>query len=363
MKVTIVNCFDVYDRRVELLQGALQKEGHQVSVLIPNFRHLQKCVRTQCPEGFEMLPAMPYYGKFSPARIRSHVLFSRDALLRVRNLAPDLLWVLVPPNSLVKEAALYKRQRPELRLVLDVLDIWPESMPVPGFSGTPFGRFWRGLRDNYADAADIVVTERSQYWRVLQKHCDRKKLHTLFVPRDPGFRYLEGHPPQDRIALCFLGRVNGDVDYRAIGRLIRGLERPVELHVIGDGEEELRLRQTAEEAGAQVTFHGRLYGLREKQRIFDHCHFGLNLLKDGGGLTMKSADYLEASLPVINNVRGETWDFIERHSVGVNYDGETGITAAKLLALQSRREQIQALYYACFAEQVFSLSLQKIIGS
>lgn len=363
MRVTIINCFDVYDRRVELLQGTLRAEGHQVSVLIPNFRHVQKCVRTHCPEGFEMLPAARYYGKFSPARIRSHIRFSRDALLRARSLEPDLLWVLVPPNSLVKEAAQYKRQRPEMKLVLDIMDLWPESLSMPGFSATPFGRAWRGVRDKYVDAADRVVTERSQYWAALQKSCERKKLHTLFVPRDPGFRNLEGRPPADRIALCFLGRVNRDVDLQALGRLLQGLERPAELHVIGDGDREAQLRRTAEEAGAQVIFHGRLYGLREKQRIFDRCHFGLNLLKKEGGLAMKSVEYLEASLPVINNVRGEMWDFIEQHPVGVNYDGKGTLTASKLLALQSRREQIQALYYACFAERVFSLSLQKIIRS
>lgn len=365
MKVTIINCFDVYDRRVELLQGALCAEEHQVSVLIPNFRHVQKCMRTHCPEGFEMLPAKPYYGKFSPARIRSHIRFSKDAVVRARSLEPDLLWVLAPPNSLVKEAAQYKRQRPEMKLILDFMDLWPESLPFPGFSATPFGRIWQGVRDKYVDAADSVVTERSQYWPVLQKSCDRKKLHTLFVPRNPGFRYLEGRPPADRIALCFLGRVNRDVDFQAMGRLLRGLEQPVELHVIGGGDREAQLRQTAEEAGAQVIFHGKLYGLREKQRIFDRCHFGLNLLKKTGepGLAMKSADYLEASLPVINNVGGETWKFIERHPVGVNYDGKGKITASKLLALQSRREQIQALYYAYFAGRVFSLSLQKIIRS
>ena len=181
MKVTIINCFDVYDRRVELLQGALCAEEHQVSVLIPNFRHVQKCMRTHCPEGVEMLPAKPYYGKFSPARIRSHIRFSKDAVVRARSLEPDLLWVLAPPNSLVKEAALYKRQRPEMKLILDFMDLWPESLPFPGFSATPFGRIWQGVRDKYVDAADSVVTERSQYWPVLQKSCDRKKLHTIAV--------------------------------------------------------------------------------------------------------------------------------------------------------------------------------------
>lgn len=365
MKVTIINCFDVYDRRVELLRASLQGEGHRVSVLVPNFRHMQRCRRTHCPAGFEMLPVIPYYGRFSPARIRSHMRFARDALYRAEELRPDLLWVLVPPNSLVREAALYRKRRPDMRLVLDFMDLWPESMPVPGFASTPPGCLWQGLRDRYADGADIVVTESSKYWAVLQKSCEKKKLHTLFVPRKDGFRYLEAHPPRDRIALCFLGQVNGDIDFQAVGRLLQRLGQAAELHVIGAGDGETMLRRTVEDAGARVEFHGKVYAPEKKRRIFERCHAGLNLLRNGprSGLSMKSVDYLEASLPVINNVPGDTWDFIERYPVGLNCDGSMEVTASKLLALQSRREQIQAVYHTYFAERVFSTNLRKIMGA
>lgn len=364
MNVTIISCFDVYDNRAELLQKSLCAWGHQVTVLIPNFRHMQKCVRRHCPEGFEMLPAVPYYSKFSPVRIRSHILFSRDALERAQSLRPDMLWVLAPPNSLVKEAAQYKKQHPKTRLVFDFLDLWPESMPVPGFGATPFAMAWRGLRDRYVDAADTVVAECGQYWTVLRKCCDERKLHTLYIPRNPGFRPLKERPPSDRLALCFLGRVNRDVDIRAIGTLIRRLDRPVELHIIGAGPQEPQLRQAAEDAGAAVISHGRVYGQREKEKIFDRCHFGLNLLRGTGrgGLSMKSVDYLEASLPVINNVRGDMWEFIEAHPVGINYEEGMRITVSGLLGLQIRREQIRALYDTYFAERAFSVNLQKIIG-
>ncbi|WP_297981317.1 hypothetical protein [uncultured Oscillibacter sp.] len=365
MKVTIINCFDVYDHRVELLQRSLRADNHQVSVLIPNFRHMQKCTRTHCPEGFEMLPAKPYYSKFSPVRIQSHVYFSKAALERAKSLNPDLLWVLVPPNALVKEAALYKEQRPEMKLVLDFMDLWPESMPIPGFCATPFGWIWRGLRDNYVSVADIIVTECSQYWATLQRCCEKKTLHTLFIPREIGFRYLGGQPPADKIALCFLGEVNQDIDFQAIGTLIQKIDRPVELHVVGSGDQEPLLWQTAEKAGATVVFHRGIYTLEEKQKIFDRCHVGLNLLKHANrsGLTMQSAYYLKESLPVINNVRGDMWDFIEIYPVGLNCDENMNINTAKLLALQGRREQIQALYDTYFAERVFSLNLRDIIRS
>lgn len=365
MNIVIINCFDVYEHRVEMLKKAFASDGHRVSVIIPNFRHIQKCMRTHCPEGFEMLPVKPYYMKFSLARIRSHIQFAKDALAAAEKKEPDLLWVLAPPNSLVKDAALYKRKHAQVRLILDFIDLWPESMPVKGFAATPPGRIWSGLRDDYMDAADTVVVESSRYRKTLNKRCREKKLYTLYISRNTKLRRLANRRPHDRIALCFLGRLNDDIDFQALEALLKEIDAPVELHVIGEGDQKAVLGQTAERAGAKVIFYGEIYAPEKKRDIFDRCHFGLNLLKNDvrPGLTMKGVEYLEASLPILNNVRGDTWNFIEKYPVGLNYDANTRITAAKLLAMQGRRGQIQPIFDTYFAEKVFFLNVQKIIRS
>lgn len=363
MNITIISCFDINDYRVNVLKRTLEAEGHSVSVLISNFRHLQKCKRASCSPGMEMIPVRPYYGRFSTARIFSHMRFAREALARAEKLRPDVLWVLAPPNSLVREAALYKNRRPQTRLILDFMDLWPESMPVRGFRWTPAGWLWRGLRDSYINAADTVAAESDAYWRVLERHCDRQKLRTLYTDRGLRLRELKAHPPKDKIALCFLGEVNQSVDFQAVERLIRQMDSPVELHIVGDGAQAERLCRGAEDAGAEVVFHGRVYAPEKKHAIFDGCHCGLNLLTRDAGprITMKSVDYLKNSLPMINNVEGDTWRFVERYAVGLNYDGSTGLSSANLLALQCRREQIQMIYNTYFAEKAFTLKLKDMI--
>ena len=61
-------------------------------------------------------------------------------------------------------------------------------------------------------------------------------------------------------------------------------------------------------AGAEVFYHGKVFDSKEKNRIFETCHYGLNIMKDSVfvGLTMKSMDYFEG-LPIINNIQGDTW--------------------------------------------------------
>ena len=37
------------------------------------------------------------------------------------------------------------------------------------------------------------------------------------------------------------------------------------------------------------------------------------------GLTMKSIDYFEFGLPIINNIKGDTWNAVEEYGIGINY--------------------------------------------
>jgi len=209
----------------------------------------------------------------------------------------------------------------------------------------------------------VVVTESGIYWKTLEKSCDRGKLYTLYTSREQKLRRLTKHPPSDRISLCLLGKLDEHIDFPAVGKFVRECGYPVDLHVIGEGEGKDQLQETAESAGANVIFHGEVDSMEKKQSVFDHCHCGLNLLKAelSPERMLKSADYLKASLPAINNVRGAMWDFVEKYPVGLNYSDGTNITGAKLLALQGRREQIQALYDTYFADKVFTIKLRDII--
>ena len=38
---------------------------------------------------------------------------------------------------------------------------------------------------------------------------------------------------------------------------------------------------------------------------------------------MKSIDYFEAGLPILNNIQGDTWEIIEKENVGVNISRTT----------------------------------------
>lgn len=322
-RVCIINCFDTYEHRVDLLHEYFKSNGADVRVITSNYRHFEKCIRTDVKDDFEFIEAIPYHKNLSVKRLKSHRVLSKTIFRMLENENYDLLWVLVPPNSFVKDAAKYKKEHTNTKLIFDLIDLWPETMPISKFKSLPPFTFWKQLRDKNLDAADKIITECNLYHEKLPKKINRNKVHTIYLAREIKEYNPHLNLPNDRIALCYLGSINNIIDIPAIADLVQEIKmyKPVELHVVGDGEKRDELITVCREMGATVIYHGKMYDAKEKQRIFDSCHYGLNFMKNSVfvGLTMKSMDYFEAGLPIINNIHGDTWNIVESNNLGINY--------------------------------------------
>ena len=358
-RVLIVNCFETYEHRVDLLYRFFTKKGYQAKVITSDWLHMHKCLRQTCPKDYEMLHVRAYNKNLSVQRLLSHYEFSVKAQKKMEEYSPDLLWVLIPPNSLVKAAAEYKKRHPEVNVIMDLIDMWPETMPIHRFKKLPPFINWQKLRDNNLQYADEVVTECALFQTILGGKCAAEKMHTLYLARENGFVASNPQLPDDRIALCYLGSINNIIDIPCISRIIQEIDCPVDLHIIGDGEKRQTLIDEASQAGANVIYHGKIYNQEEKQRILDQCHFGLNIMKNSVfvGLTMKSMDYFECGIPIINNIKGDTWDFVANHQLGMNLERFEQIDSKDLFEMANRRLEVQDFFrryftYAAFCEQL-----------
>lgn len=325
MNICIVNCFDTYEHRVDLLLETFKSQGHIAFVLSSDFRHIDKEKRTEHKERYKFFPTKAYSKNLSIQRMRSHSCFSKNVAKfierHIENI--DLIWALIPPNSLVKDIAGIKKAHPRVKLIYDLIDLWPETMPVGKVKCLfPF-TYWRDLRNKYIKSADCVVTECNLYKKKLKSVLQGMKCETLYLAR-PYVDYTPHlHLPEDKIALCYLGSINNIIDIDTIVALVKQIQKSkdVELHIIGDGENKNRLISEVKATGAEVIYHGKVYNREEKQSILDGCHYGLNIMKNSVcvGLTMKSMDYMEFGVPMINNIHGDTWELVKKHRVGINY--------------------------------------------
>ena len=361
MNVFIINSADTYEHRVDLLYSYFKKQGNHVTVLASDFRHIAKERRMELKEGYKFFTAEPYYRNLSMQRIMSYKHLSEDIFRYVGEHIQevDLLWVLVPPNSFVKDAAKIKKQYPRIQLVLDIIDMWPETLPVGNLKDCYPIKFWGHLRNEYINCADLVVTECALYQEKLKKYVPNSKMHTLYLARDIHEFNSSPNLPKDKIALCYLGSINNIIDIDTIGHVIEVFSKtqPVVLHIIGDGEKKNELIACAKKYGADVIDHGLIYQADDKQDIFNQCHYGLNIYKSSVyiGLTMKSMDYFEAGLPIINNIQGDSYQFVEKYKLGLNLP-------VKQFTYDPNQRQNARLFFEDFlSSPVFMKSVDKIL--
>lgn len=370
-KIVIVNCFDTYENRIDLLHDFFCNKGNDVTVIQSDFRHFKKIHRTDKKQDFIFVESKPYYKNLSIERLRSHYDYAKRAFNVVEEINPDLLYVIVPPNSLAKFAAHYKRKNKNVKLIFDLIDLWPETMPVGKIKEFPPFLFWRLMRDNNFKYVDFVITECKLYQVILEKILKGIKTKTVYlasrdiqVKSNPVFNSSEMH-------LCYLGSINNIIDIPKIKVVIKAINenKPTTLHIIGDGESREALINEVKETGSKVEYHGKVYDSQKKQEIFDKCQFGLNIMKDSVcvGLTMKSIDYFQHGLPIINNIQNDTTEIVERYRIGLNVTDMNikevayKVTHINVEELLEMRQNSKKTYNDLFSQRAFEENLNLLI--
>lgn len=371
MKVVIVNCFDTYEQRIDLIYDFFIGKGYDVSVIESDFRHFQKVKRTDHKTDFMFVKSQPYYKNMSISRLTSHYKFAKTAFELVEELQPDLLYVTLPPNSLAKFADRYKKTHSNVKLYFDLIDLWPETMPLGKVKTIPPFTSWRRLRDKNLKRADFVITECNLYQSVLKDVLKGIKTKTIYLAK-PEAR-IDSQPvlDEDKIHLCYLGSINNIIDIPMITKLVKVINetKPVVLHIIGDGENKDALIGEIKGTRATVEYYGKVYDQKEKQQIFDKCQFGLNIMKNTVcvGLTMKSIDYFQAGLPILNSIQADTAQIVDEYKIGINVTAENikevaiKVVNADLAELLAMRVNTMNVFDSLFSLDAFNENLEDVI--
>jgi hypothetical protein len=357
-KAILISCSDHYNHRLNVIDICLQKRGYETTYITSDFDHMRKESFVCEIEGCIQLPTKPYKKNLSVARILSHRRFARDTFEYIEGLdvQPDVIVALLPPNFMGHYAAKYKKKHPEIKLVFDIFDMWPETFPgglvkkilAPAFA------VWGFVRNHSLPKADFVITECEMFRELLRLPAETSQ--TVFLCGTPlDIKEQDVVLREDRVELCYLGSINNVVSIPDICDLISKLvaHKPVTLHIIGTGEQEQALVDGARAAGADVEFYGPIYDDEKKLEIINHCHFGINLMKASAciGLTMKSVDYFRYNLPIINNIPADTKELVEKKGMGLEWNRDC---AQKLLSLSlgdclNMRKNVEKVFAESFA--------------
>jgi glycosyltransferase involved in cell wall biosynthesis len=251
---------------------------------------------------------------------------------------------MIPPNSLAFQAKKYRKNHKKTKIIFDLMDLWPETLPISRFESNPLFSIWRELRDRNLKSSDLILTECDLYRQVLAKQLNGLIVSTLHLAKSEALFPLKAVPSVDTLHLCYLGSINNIIDIPAICLLVFALRniKPVVVHIIGDGESCSLFVESLAKNGAKVVYEGAIYDSIEKQTIFDSCHFGLNIMKESTviGLTIKSIDYFHAGLPLINSIPSDTKTLILENNAGFQFERDKVEEFARTLC-KLTQEQIQ----------------------
>lgn len=368
MHGVLISAFDTCYPRVQMLKEYYESKGHTITFIASNFSHVKKA-ETKVKDADILINVRKYYKNLSIDRLRSHYGFAQDCLKEVRKLQPDFIHCLIPPNALSKAMATYKKECQNTKVFFDVIDVWPETMPINHFkSYWPFS-IWKNQRDGFIHQADIVFTECELFQSVLPP-MNSDKVQTLFWAREEKPMDTKPSLKKDEVHFCYLGAINNIIDIDRITTFLSNCQnyKSTVLHIIGHGESKDSLIQSVESQGVQVVDHGSLYQQEQKQEVFDQCHYALNVMKESVvvGLSMKSLDYMCGQVPLINTIGGDTYELCQQHNIGYNLTEDSLESIAKRVCDESveenimKREQIKDIYLKYFTKESFFETLDSV---
>lgn len=423
--VCIITDSTSYEPRADIVAGFFKGHGFNVDMLLSDFDHRAKKKRelpkeellstaawgnlNRGSENTEIIriyiESKPYSKNISPGRLIYHHDFAKKVYRFLHKAeAYDILYVVLPGNSLAPAAVSVSKEKGS-KLIFDLIDMWPESLPVSGISWTPPIAYWRKLRDDNINKADCIITECRLYQKKLR--LDPAKTVTMYWAKTEDVK-AEDHkihgngkgystetastnepagcsPSMNRedqtdndIRIAYLGSINNVIDISLIIKILSAVNTAcidksagkVNLDIIGDGESREAFLDALKKAEISFNYHGAIYDEQKKREILSRCDWGINIMKPGVnvGLTMKSIDYLANGLRLINNIPGDTWEWVEKEHIGVNVDAEGAgsieNSLKKIWLPQIKdRDEIAGFYSKNFTIEAMNRVLDKVLWS
>lgn len=322
MKALLISCFGYYEFRLRYVETILQKRGINVQLVFSDFDHIEKKKTSYINPNLFLISVPKYKKNISMRRVLSHKLFSKKLGAILNQQKPDIIYALIPPNSICKQVCKYKKKHKECRVIFDVYDLWPESFPLNNTK--IFLSFWKKIRDDNLKIADLILTECNYYKNYLQKFNLGKKIETVYLGKVPLREKINYNYRDEIINLCYLGSINHIIDLEIMVNLLDVInkKKKICLYIIGDGEKRELLLKKLSQKDVKYTFCGKLYDEKKINYIFSLCQYGINIYSSNTsiGLTMKSIDYFRAGLPIITMNIKDTDELVKKYKCGFSID-------------------------------------------
>ena len=314
--------------RSNMAYNFYRENGSDVTVLCSSFSHSRKEFREFDNADIVTLKTLPYSASLSLARIASYVIFSIKLYKFLGKNSFDLIYVNLPPNGV--GLPLLMRKTRFKRLIVDVIDLWPEALPISNGYIKKSALYVSGIipriiRSRIVEYSDYCITESHYFYKKLDlgSHRNSGVIH-IKKPELIEPKFVE---VSDELSIVYLGNIGNIYDFVSLLEIIIGVrkKRKVFLHIIGLGPMLAELLASLNKENVDYFYHGASFDEDFKSRIISKCWFGFNGYKSNTevALSYKSVDYLSYGVPLINSAKEDTRNLIDLEGIGYNYYAES----------------------------------------
>ena len=333
-----VNCNKDNNSRVNVIYDKLCNNA-DVTILTTDFNHAIKKKYDDLDKKFRKsrrIQVSAYSKNISLSRIKSHIIFAFGVrqFLKKNKEKYDTIYCTMPTSLSAFFCAKYCVKN-EVKLVIDVIDLWPESFIVL----SKFNFFFKiltypwSLVSRFAySSADILVGESKKYAEYAQIFNRKTKALPIYLGvnlkkakklREESNIILK--KSDNEVWICYGGSLGLSYDFDVILKAYKKIsgkyKNRVKLFFIGGGQLELRIKKYAEEFDQSIVVTGNLK-YNDYLKYLSYMDVAINSFKQNTQVvhSYKFNDYIVSGLATINNLIGETADLVNEFQIGLNFD-------------------------------------------
>ncbi|HSJ97733.1 MAG TPA: glycosyltransferase family 4 protein [Myxococcota bacterium] len=270
-------------------------------------------------------------------RVGNWLTFARSLAAHHFEQPPDLV-IGSTPHLFAALAALRVARRLGVPFVLEVRDLWPESLAVGGAArGVGYAALAAIANRLYRRADHIIVLARGVADYLVERGVPRSRLSVVPNGADVAMYAaagrVNGHPGMRLVYAGAHGPANGLDAVLDAAKELRD-DGGIDFLLVGDGPSRQALRARAQHEGLSNVHFEEPVAKSAMPDLLARCDVGLMVLKDVplfafGVSPNKIFDYWSAGLPVVCNVAGEVAEWVRESGGGVQAADGSGAALAE----------------------------------
>lgn len=319
MKVCLISPFFLLNpdiSRPAFIRKVLMDSGIDTYTITSGFSHQMKQIVDFDSENILTIKTLKYKSNKSPIRFVSHFLLALSFFVQAYKLREkyDVFYITAPfalTGLLVK---LFIRKK----IVIDIVDFWPESLPFKSTLVTKAFLFpWRLLNKFAFNISDQVISLSSNF--IASAGLTDKAEQILLGSKS---NFTPQRVSDGVLSIFYIGNVGTLYDFETLLLAIESYAGEVNLEIVGNGDRVEWLLQSLENIKINYHYHGVVY---DQSIVFDiaaKCDVGFNgYVNTNASFSYKASSYFKYGLPIINSMAGDLNMIVTQYGVGENYIG------------------------------------------